>query len=158
VLQLRQARRTRETQLMSELSRQLDEPAIVESRKALTTDRDRIRTLVEAYYVKQEALRGEDLDLFVRAHALPNFLEVVGALVRHAQGIRLDLIDDFWGSWILKFWERWQPLAEIERAHLSKTAYTELEYLVGEIQQRRTLIEAKRTRAERWAARAKRLR
>src|SRR6266545_7326945 len=101
--QLRDARRTRHGQLLTDLSRRWDEPLIVESQRVFSRYRtEQIVALVEKVYEAGGTTEQEVKDL-ATLEALPNLWETIG--VMQIEGaISLSVIDRMWGAAITGAW------------------------------------------------------
>jgi hypothetical protein len=107
--QLRELRRTRQTQVLADLGRRWDDPLLEEGRLRASNFSSEAE-LRDAIVESQE----EKNDLVYVAMRVPNFFEDVGVLAE-AGAIDLGLVDATYGSVCWKWWESFEPTIQTMR-------------------------------------------
>ncbi|MEX2212453.1 MAG: hypothetical protein WD689_11925 [Gaiellaceae bacterium] len=151
---LADARRTRNAQLVTDLSRRWDEPLMVESVNLSSKYGSReITDLVERLYDPPPDEPGEDdnrrrekdLALYAKLFIWPNLLEMIGSL--HAErALSTEIVAKLWGAEVIAAWDAWQePIRRLRELEQDWGIYRPFERLVEEMT---PLHEAARVRAE----------
>ncbi len=76
--------------------------------------------------------------------ALLNFFEGLGTIARHQHGLRIKVIDEFWGTGILDVWKLWKPEIRGALRQHSATAFRNFEFLAEAVERRRDRQELKK--------------
>lgn len=132
------ARRTRDGQLVADLSRRWDEPAIIRSQRMFARYTSAgIVDLVEKIYDTHTATDAERRH-FITLEAVPNFWETLGALeASHAVSIRA--IHRIWGEAIIAAWVEWEPaLRRLRDLTGVPTSYSNFEALAAKLAKEKT--------------------
>lgn len=113
--QLKDARRTRHGELLTDLSRRWDEPLIVRSQVLYGRyTEEGIVKLVDKVYGTGGASEEELTDYFTLV-ALPNLIEALYVMANEG-AISLEVIDQMWGAAIISAWADWgKPVSELRR-------------------------------------------
>lgn len=149
---LRDARRTRHAQLITEISRRWDEPLIIESVKLHSEHAtDGIMALNQRLYLPPEHLDDEaaerrkaDLDLYHKLCAWPNLIETIGVL-QSEHAISPETIYKMWGAEIISAWQGWQqPCKQLRELESDPGVYYYFEAIAQEMLRLQEKAAAKR--------------
>jgi hypothetical protein len=121
---LRDARKTRDGELVIELSQRWNEPETVESRQLYSVRKaSELAELVDRLYppvgvANPKQPSADEVELFQKLVRWPALIETVGVLREHG-AISTEVIFKMWGYSIASAWETWRDAAEILRQRAS---------------------------------------
>lgn len=133
--QLNDARRTRDGQLLIELSRRWEEPLVIEAQKlfARYTGKGIIKLIDDVY--DPSGAKEKEAAAFTALEAIPNLWETLGVL-NAEKAISLSVIDRMWGEAIKKSWTNWQkPIEHLRAVTKTPTTYGNFERLAGDLRE-----------------------
>jgi hypothetical protein len=135
--QLRDARRTRHGELLTELSRRWEETPIIRSQRLFSAHgSEGIVALVRKVYEQGGATEAE-VEEYTTLESLPNLWELLGVL-RADRAISLSVIDRMWGAAIIRAWDEWQaPIERLRNVTQNATTYVNFEELAAELREYR---------------------
>jgi hypothetical protein len=121
LLSLRDARRTRHAQILTDLSARWDSAVASRSqRRFLVMGRDEVTTLFRRLYEPQgdRTLEQFEADLKLQDTLLiwPNLLETIGVL-RSTRIVSTEIVYRMWGFTPVVWWRSWAPIVEELRTH-----------------------------------------
>jgi hypothetical protein len=118
------ARKTRDGELVIELSHRWNEPATVESRQAYSNERaSELADMIDRLYpevgvANQIQATPEDVELFQTLVRWPSLMETIGVLRDHG-AISTEAIFKMWGYSIASAWETWKDAVSVLRDRAS---------------------------------------
>jgi hypothetical protein len=133
--QLKDARRTRHGQLLADISRRFDEPAISESYRLYVAQTDAgIAALIDKLYGAGQKPTDKEIADYLIIARLPNLWETIGVLEREA-AIPLELVDQTWGDPIRGSWDDWKPrVAQLRELCGTDKVYSNFQRLAEDLQ------------------------
>jgi hypothetical protein len=127
--QVKETRRDRHIQVLSEFGRRWDEQLLWEARERqfLYTD-EQLAARVDKWFKTQDR-DVSDVPILLR---VPNYFEDLAIMVE-AGRLEVKYVAQAMGSLALRMWEYWAPAVEKMREQ-APTSYTQFEKLVGELE------------------------
>ena len=150
---VKDAKRTRHSQLIVDLSRRWDELVTSEQLGSRYTRRRLLELVLQVYAGRPT---GYPSDEVIRLSELPSLVETIGVLVLHTKSLTVEIVDSLWGPTIVELWDVWsRPVDIIRRETQEFGTYFYFQKLAAELRQmpplaeRRWLIEKLPRRARR---------
>lgn len=135
--QLRDARRTRHGQLLTDLSRRWEEPVIIKSQRLFSAHGSEGIVKLVAKVYEQGGATDAEVEEYTVLESLPNLWELLGVL-HSDRAISLSVIDRMWGAAIINAWDEWEaPIGRLRKATDNFSSYVNFQDLADDLREYR---------------------